>query len=570
MPSILTSQFDNMYGEQIGTGCASIPPGGAPALWVWYSVPGSVGVNGMDIRFAQTGVEFDGSSCGQLRSFNYSTIQFCDTGIYANDCAVTIQDSITSSVGTPSSTTGCGSVSGTWTNTCNQISLESAVVSEMQTLAQTHSPEDGIALYNFGVGGYAISYNTNCWIYGLKGLTSICVSNGWSGSPGGPTNNDVWYQAGSVLITSKHAITVDHLGFGGNTQLRFVGKSGAHYTAVVTNQTTIANLFSGDVKLLTLVRDLPSDVETVRVLPYQTYDKLTLDITNAFRDGCLSKYLPGIAVNQGKGAYAEDVYWWATSTYPQTGVAASVWFPAWQNGYEPWGGDSGHPILTVIGNELVLVGSWSQEGWDHTPVLPQLGPSVSNAYDIWVGFAIDTRTNTIVAQYVSRWSIAISNSTHALDFISASGSILSSTPVTTSENGFWVSSPLNAYSAYPYNGWLTLFANNNYYLLSQETAGGDYWHGWPETLNYETNYFTIPGAAASPDLTSFVTYTDGASPDGSTFVPLDFTYFVYPHWGTTSMPGAWTQAINECLSTNGGPQYKMAIFDLSAFPSNLR
>jgi hypothetical protein len=218
-PSILTSQSDNMYGEEISQECASIPPAGNPALWIWYSLYDGLPVNWMDIRFAQAGVEFDGSSCTQTRSLNYSTIESCNVGIYANDCAVTIQESTTSSVTTPSVTLGCGSISGSWTNVCNQVSLESSVLSAMQGLQQGHTPQTGIPLYLRDANNYAVDYNTNCWVYGLKGLTSICVSNSL-------TN---WHQGGSVLITSKHVLTAAHLlplGFGPGMILRFIGKSG--------------------------------------------------------------------------------------------------------------------------------------------------------------------------------------------------------------------------------------------------------------------------------------------------------------------------------------------------------
>jgi hypothetical protein len=566
-PSILTSEDDNMYGEQIRQNCASIPAGGGPALWIWYSMPGSVAIGGMNIRYAQTGVEFDGSSCSQARTLTNSTIEFCNTAVYASDCSVNITNSIASSVTTLSSTASCGTVSGSWSPSCNEVSLEATVVSSMQALTNSHSPSTGIALYNLNTNG-PVSYNTNCWIYGLKGYTSICASNGYATSG----ENALWYQSGCVLITSKHALTVDHLGWVSSNVLRFIGKSGTHYTALVTNVTTIRPYGSGDLKLLTLDRDLTNDVEPVRVLPFGAYNKMTLEITNTvLRNGCLSRYLPCIAIEQQKGAYADDLYNWYTSGL-QADVTSSVWFPAWANGYEPWPGDSGHPIFVIINNELVLVGCWSFEDVIHGPTtFPGLGTNISNGYNSWFGFSFTTGTNVIVAETASRWNIITNNPhlNHQLSFFNSSGVNLASATVTANNIVSWSSGSLN--SSGP-SGWLTLSTNSTYYLLSQETNGGDTWYGWPSTWNYDTNYISIPGAAASVNLTTFVTYTNGASTNGSTYGPVDFSYFVYPHSGGANMPGNFTNAINTCMTTNGTPgkQYYVTNFDLSMFPNNLR
>jgi hypothetical protein len=337
---------------------------------------------------------------------------------------------------------------------------------------------------------------------------------------------------------------------------------------MVTSGTAVGNV---DLAILTLNTDLPADVEPVKILPKETYNKLTLDITNTVnsRDGCLWKYLPAIATDQLKGAYAGDIYLWYVSGL-EVFVVGSAWFPSWANGYEPWGGDSGHPIFVVINGELVLAGCWYGRVTDHFALSSSQGSSSNNNQNIWLGFAFDTSTNTIVAESVSRWSIKGSSNDHALNFLIGSGAILSSTIVTAEPNRqFYSSSDLKATSGYPFNGWLTLPAHDRYYLLSQEKAGGDYWYGWPGTTNGDIQFFSIPGAAASTDLRSFVVYTNGADPHGSTFGPVDFNYFVYPHSGYTSMPGGDTNGINEVLS-NSGPQYTVTVYDLSAFPNNLR
>jgi hypothetical protein len=170
-PSIITVQDDNMYGEQIGTNCAATDT----ATAFINSVRGA-SVTGVNIRYAGEALEFLGECCTDNRTFKDSTIESCGIGLFANACNVTISNSAISCVATPTSTYNSGSFSGSWGSTCHQVSLHGAVVAGMQTLVSSHSPSNGVGLYNYS-NNFPISYNTNCWIYGVTGLTSICVSN---------------------------------------------------------------------------------------------------------------------------------------------------------------------------------------------------------------------------------------------------------------------------------------------------------------------------------------------------------------------------------------------------------
>lgn len=542
-----------MYGEQTGANCASIDT----AVAFQDDVRGA-NVAGMNIRYAGTGIAFSGECCSDNRTFSNSTLESCQTGIYSSACNVTVQNSAISGVQTPSATANSGTVSGTWVSTCPQVSLHQSVVAGMQALMSSHSPSTGILLYNLAPTNYfAQSYNTNCWIYGLKGMTSICVSN----------NNGVWNQLGSVLITPKHAVTADHVGLGIGSELRFIGKSGANYRAWVTNATTIQPPTAGDIKILTLDRDLTNDVETTRVLPIETYLKMTLEITNIGpRNGCLSRYLPGVAIDQSKGAYAADAYAWNTD--PNAGGYAvyetgSSWFTNWIDGYAPRGGDSGHPVFTVISNELVLVGCWTSAAYVPSFYLtPILGTTVKNAFTNLYGLSFNS-SNTIVALSAARWNVNsnLCCQPHQLTFFNSMGSNLASVTVTAEQNDYqWSESPLLAWLTLP--GGLT----TNYYLLSQEIAGGDYWYDWHgTTLRNPAADYTVQGAAYAWN-SIFTTY--GST--GNSYGPVSFSYFVYPGSGTISMPGGYTNAINACLSSNGGPQYKINVFGLASFPNSIR
>jgi hypothetical protein len=199
-PSIITSQDDKMYGEQVSSGCAV--PDNAVAL---VTMVRAANVTGMNIRFAGWGIEFYGECCTDNRLFKDSSIESCTNGVYAFAANATIQNSAISCVKFPSLTANNGTVTGTWGSTYHQISLHEAAVAAMQSLTNSTKTTD---LYNRDVNGYAVSYNPNCWMLGVKGLTSITVSNGVPAGNCGYTNinNPIWYSGGSCIITPQHAL----------------------------------------------------------------------------------------------------------------------------------------------------------------------------------------------------------------------------------------------------------------------------------------------------------------------------------------------------------------------------
>jgi hypothetical protein len=226
---------------------------------------GTVTLYGIDVRYSATAVECDGTSPTQSRRLTDCTFECCGTGVYANDCAVTLSSVATNLVTTPSYTASYGTVSGAWASTINQTALGNSVAAEMLALAQGHS------ITNAGVfGGSAptnFTWNTNCWTYGLKGYTAFSPYNTFYGSVGAGT-----------LITSKHAIASGHMGGFANVWFTFVGKSGINYQVQCTNQTMItASPLLEDISLLTFNTNLPaSDFDFVRLIS-------SVDITNKLK-----------------------------------------------------------------------------------------------------------------------------------------------------------------------------------------------------------------------------------------------------------------------------------------------
>ena len=120
--AILTSADDDLYGEKI-VGSTGVPTyAGNPALYIYYRNSG-VSLNSMKIRWAYTGVELDPDYDDTTDSFQYSSIEQCQTGIYAPsrpDGAVVLVSSTYCGVQTPLYDGNYGySFSGSLTDVCS-------------------------------------------------------------------------------------------------------------------------------------------------------------------------------------------------------------------------------------------------------------------------------------------------------------------------------------------------------------------------------------------------------------------------------------------------------------------
>jgi hypothetical protein len=108
-PAILTAEDDNLFGEPVANAtCRSYKAD--VAIWDYFqSVP--VTINGVKIRWAHTAVQLDNNpadpndpnscSSGLTHSFWDSSIEFSQTGIYANRCTVNVYDAGQCRVETP-------------------------------------------------------------------------------------------------------------------------------------------------------------------------------------------------------------------------------------------------------------------------------------------------------------------------------------------------------------------------------------------------------------------------------------------------------------------------------------
>ena len=142
--------------------------------------------------------------------------------------------------------------------------------------------------------------------------------------------------------------------------------------------------------------------------------------------------------------------------------------------------------------------------------------TIRNDYTGWVGMTIRVGTSPVTVAALGRFVAGTSTATHVVKIVQASGTDLpgasASINVATGTAGTFAYVAL----ASP----ITLNANTSYYIVSQETQGGDQWY------DYNTIVQTTTVAAVSSAV-----YGNGSSytapgSTGQTYGPLDFLYSV--------------------------------------------
>src|SRR6266545_401347 len=81
--SILTSADDDLFGAKISGSTGNPTYTAGPRLLLYYLSSGAT-VNGMKIRWSQTAVEFDPTYDNSSHTIQYSALEQCQTGLYAN------------------------------------------------------------------------------------------------------------------------------------------------------------------------------------------------------------------------------------------------------------------------------------------------------------------------------------------------------------------------------------------------------------------------------------------------------------------------------------------------------
>ncbi len=377
------------------------------AVWEYY-INANVTLSGLRIRWAQTGVEFDANGCGQYTdTLANSSLEFCQTGIYANNGNLTINNSTRCSVATPvSSYYGCTTITGSLTDIGSVYSggnhlpdsveyqyfgrlgtLQGYEVQQLTNHIFGHdvSTNQAIWLTRDDTNGI-YQYNTTNWLAGVQGLSAFSV---WH-TPfyDGQGNYVNGWKYGGTLITPRHALYAAHAPFPDNTVVRFVGTDNILHQVTCLHSEAIPNT---DIAIMVFDQDLPSSVGYAPILSSGVSHKLTPNMYLYIERSCPSGVLPIVAFNQRKEAYIEETSY----LNERVDIGPSSWIPTWGSYcYRSGGcipdtelenGDSGSPAFLLINNQLVLIGSNWYPAYFYSPVfyVDQINSAIADL-DNWV------------------------------------------------------------------------------------------------------------------------------------------------------------------------------------------
>jgi len=134
----------------------------------------------------------------------------------------------------------------------------------------------------------------------------------------------------------------------------------------------------------------------------------------------------------------------------------------------------------------------------------------------WVGMNIAVGAAPLQVRSLGRWVVAGNTGTHTIKIVNgSSGADVAGASVTINTAG--MAPGVFVYAAFPTT--VTLAANNTYYILSQETLGGDQWYD-SDTSAVTTADATLVGAVFGDG----TAYTPVALTGGHIYVPVDFKY----------------------------------------------
>jgi hypothetical protein len=141
--------------------------------------------------------------------------------------------------------------------------------------------------------------------------------------------------------------------------------------------------------------------------------------------------------------------------------------------------------------------------------------SLRNDYSNWVGFRFTVGSSNITVGELGRWVVSGNSGTHTVKLVLAStGADVSGGTVSIATSG----ATAGQFKYVALGSSVTLLANTTYYIVSQESNGGDQWYDLNTTLT-STSVATI---------NSPVYGTTGAwstpSGAGQSFVPVSFKY----------------------------------------------
>lgn len=184
-------------------------------------------------------------------------------------------------------------------------------------------------------------------------------------------------------------------------------------------------------------------------------------------------------------------------------------------------GDNGTQFRVVVTNHIGSVTSSVATvtviNATTTPfVTPVFLGTARNDFSGWIGIKVTVGPTALIVSSLGRYVVPGNTGVHAMKIVNANTSADipgSATSVDTS-----MGAPGSfAYAALPVS--VVLQANSTYYIVSQETAGGDQWYDYDTLANSDSH-----GTLAGTEFGNGVTYSENFGSGGHAYGPLNFQF----------------------------------------------
>ena len=192
-----------------------------------------------------------------------------------------------------------------------------------------------------------------------------------------------------------------------------------------------------------------------------------------------------------------------------------------------WGGSNDRTEFAYDGLGRLRVRrecTWTNSGGVSAPApvvtAATPGSPLRNDFSGWVGMRFQVGSSPVVVTELGRWGVSGNSGTHAVKLVQANGTDLSGGATVVNTSGATAGQFVYASLPAP----VTLAANTTYFVVSQETNGGDQWYNYPNGSMTFSSLATGTGAAWAYN--NSTTYYVGPSQPQS-YVPVNFK-------GTTS------------------------------------
>ena len=241
--------------------------------------------------------------------------------------------------------------------------------------AHTNASLSTQAEFLFSVKDYSAAHfvrNPRFWLGFPPQLTALVIGAGAGTNK--PTRSylasdgSVNQYIGGAAISPVHVINCGHAPFVAGNVLMFVDRNGRPvFRTVLGNAKRYA-----DINVCLLNSPLPLTIHPFALLPP--------NMTNYLSRGDNSYVYDFVAQNQSQEIYPVKIGWsgdakadaWIFTCFPDTSNFPTNW------AYMPLPGDSGHPIMALVGTNLLLAGHWTS---------PESGP-LYNAYYLNINSAM--------------------------------------------------------------------------------------------------------------------------------------------------------------------------------------